>query len=383
METRRPYGGSMDLLPLEGFVVGVTADRRQQEQTTLLERRGAQVMVGPSIRTSPLGPEDGARAATDDLLDRPPDLVIANTGIGVRGWLAYAESWGREEDVFAVLRRARIAARGPKAVGALTTAGLSVWYQEPSETMAGLVHHVIEAGVTGTRIALIHDGGNATADADRLEAAGATVVTVPVYRWTIPEDERPAWRLVEAVCERRVDAVTFTAAPALRNLFTIAAQHGVDDVLRKAFNGAVVAACQGPVCADAATDAGIRHPLVPDRARLGALVQRVTAELSASRRVLSIGGLPVAVQGRALVIGDERVWLSDREHAVFHALVQKPGAVVPRALLLRIWGSNDSDGHVVDATIARLRQRLGPAAEAVVSVPRRGYRLDAEESRAS
>jgi uroporphyrinogen-III synthase len=383
METHPPYGDSMDLLPLEGFVVGVTADRRQQEQTTLLERRGAQVMVGPSIRTLPLGPEHGVRAATEELLGGPPALVIANTGIGVRGWLAYAESWGCEEHLLATLGRARIAARGPKAVGALTTAGLPVWYQEGSETMDGLLDHLIEAGVAGTRIAFIQDGGNATADVQRLERAGASVVTVPVYRWTVPEDDRPAWRLVEAICDGRVDAVTFTAAPALRNLFTLAGQRGADDILRKALNGPVVAACQGPVCAHAAVTLGIEDPLVPERARLGALVQRLTAELSAARRTLTVAGLPVVVQGRTVVVGDDRVWLSDREHAVFRALLQKPGAVVPRALLLRIWGPSESDGHVVDATVARLRQRLGPAAGAVVAVPRRGYRLDAEESRAS
>jgi len=361
----------------------VTADRRQQEQVTLLERRGAQVMVGPAIRTLPLGPEEGLRAATQQLLDQPPDLVIANTGIGVRGWLAYAASWGREEDLLAVLRRARLAARGPKAAGALTTAGLTVWYQEPAETMQALVSRMIASGVAASTVAMIQDGGDDAVDPDRLTAAGATVVPVPVYRWTIPADDKPAWRLIEAACDGRLDAVTFTAGPAVRNLFSIAAQRGADDLLREALNNSVLVACQGPVCADAAVAVGIADPLVPDRARLGTLVQRLTVCLSATRRTLTVSEIPIVVQGRCLLIGRERVTLSDREHAVFRVLAQKPGAVVSRALLLRIWGTSDRAGHVVDATVARLRQRLGPASTAVVSVPRRGYRLDAEESCAS
>ena len=196
-------------------------------------------------------------------------------------------------------------------------------------------------------------------------------------------DASRAWRLIEAACVGRLDAVTFTTSSALHNLFAIAAQRGADDLLLEALNGSVVTVCQGPACAEAAAALGINDPVVPVRARLGAVVQSLMACLGATRRTLVVQGMPVVVQGRTLLIGDETVSLSDREHAVFHALVQKPGAVVPRALLLRIWGATNSDGRVVDATVARLRQRLGPAAAAVVSVPRRGYRLDAEDSRAS
>jgi uroporphyrinogen-III synthase len=383
METQRSYGDVVDLLPLDGFVVGVTADRRHQEQVTLLQRRGAEVFLGPSIRTLPLGPEDGVRAATEWLLECPPDIVIANTGIGVRGWLAYAESWGRDEELLAALRGARLAARGPKAAGALTTAGLRIWYQEPSETMDGLVRHMTNSGVAGSRVALIQDGSEESEHARRLEDAGAVVMSIPVYRWRIPNDDRPAWRLIEAACDGRLDAVTFTAAPAVRNLFAIAAQRGADGLFLQALNGRVAVICQGPVCAEAAAVAGVSGPLVPRRARLGALVQELTAHLTALRRVLSVDSMSIVVQGRTLLIDGERVSLSDREHAVFRALVQKPGAVVPKALLLRIWGTNGGDNRVVDATVARLRQRLGPAAGAIISVPRRGYRLDAEESRAS
>ena len=42
--TRRADHVVMSILPLEGLVVGVTADRRWQEQAALLERRGASVM---------------------------------------------------------------------------------------------------------------------------------------------------------------------------------------------------------------------------------------------------------------------------------------------------------------------------------------------------
>jgi len=73
------------LSPLEGFVVGVTADRRADEQSDLLVRRGAHVLHGPVIHTMPLGPDDDLRGATAQVIEHQPDYVIANTGIGIRG----------------------------------------------------------------------------------------------------------------------------------------------------------------------------------------------------------------------------------------------------------------------------------------------------------
>src|SRR4051794_31528631 len=60
----RQHGSVVGLLPLEGRVVGVTADRRADEQAELLERRGAAVVRGPTMRTLPLAGTDELLAAT-------------------------------------------------------------------------------------------------------------------------------------------------------------------------------------------------------------------------------------------------------------------------------------------------------------------------------
>ena len=46
-----------------------------------------------------------------------------------------------------------------------------------------------------------------------------------------------------------------------------------------------------------------------------------------------------------------------------------PGAVVSkRALLRRVWGPGENDEHVVEVTMARLRQRLGVAGAGIETV---------------
>ncbi len=50
--------------------------------------------------------------------------------------------------------------------------------------------------------------------------------------------------------------------------------------------------------------------------------------------------------------------------------------VSKRALLRRVWGPGENDEHVVEVTMARLRQRLGVAGCGIETVIRRGYRLN-------
>lgn len=75
--------------------------------------------------------------------------------------------------------------------------------------------------------------------------------------------------------------MTFTAAPQIQALAGAAAAQGRTAPLLDAFNrGGVVAACIGPVCAEAALAAGIQQPLVPEHPRLGSLTNALAGYLS-------------------------------------------------------------------------------------------------------
>jgi len=364
--------------PLDGFVVGVTADRRAKEQAELLQRRGADVLFGPAIATAYLASDDALRAATVALIERPPDYLAATTGIGIRAWFEAAQVWGLGDALLDALGRARIVARGPKAAGAVQGAGLDVWRSAANEQMDQLLAHLRSEPLAGARVAVQLYGMPATEIVTALAVAGAEVLEVPVYQWRSPDDPGPALRLVQAAVEGRIHAVTFTAAPAVTNLFALAAGAGIDQRLRHAFNRkGVVAACVGPVCARAALEAGIVSPLAPEVGRLGLLVRALTECLASARRTVPMAGVDVVLQGLVALIGEERVRLNCRERALLDTLAARPGTVFSRpALVRRMWTSTGADPHAVEVAIARLRPRLGPAGAALVAVPGRGYRLE-------
>ena len=364
---------------LEGFCVGITADRRWDEQAELLRRRGATVMHGPSIRTLPLGSDAPLKEVTEALIARPPTVLIANTGIGIRSWFAAAGSWGLSAELHDALSGSRIYARGPKASGAIHSVGLEIVARARSERLSEVVELVLEAEAPGpgTRIAVQRDGRGAPAELARLQDTSAEVLEIPVYEWKLPDDPKPAVRLAEAVVAGKVHALTFTSGPALRNLLSLAEEHEVEGFLDAMRSGDVVIGCVGPVCAEAATEADITDVVIPASARLGPLIRAVAERLVEQTVAVDMGGDRLVLQGTAAVIGGERVDLSDTEARVLAALVERRGAVVTKTELLEsVWGDASGDPHLVEVSVGRLRRRLGASGAAIQAVPRRGYRLD-------
>ncbi len=368
----------MQLGPLSGFVIGVTADRRSGEQIELLARKGASVVHGATIRTHPMAEESGLAEATRAVIDDPPDITLLSTGIGVRGWFEAAESLDLGEALLDSLKRGEIFARGKKAHGAAVTAGLALGWQTPNGTSAEFLDELARRGPSDLRVAVQLDGASGAPLADAVAALGAEVVPIPVYRWTMPDDAVAAHRLLAAVVDRKVDAVTFTARPQIENLCELAESAGLLAPMVDALSSHVLPVCVGPVCAQAALDAGFAPPLVPERFRLGSMVLTLADAFRKRAMEVELAGVSVRIQGQVIVTGGEVIRLSEREAELLHALAARFGSVVSKAQLLeRVWNGRESDEHVVEVTVARLRSRLGEAGRGLETVVRRGYRLSA------
>jgi uroporphyrinogen-III synthase len=264
------------------FTVGITADRRWDEQARLFADRGIETVHGPTMKTVDLSHDEALRTVTSGLAERPPDYLIVTTGMGMRRWLEAAGRWGLDTSLLAGLAAGtRVVARGAKANSAARGANLDVWWRAPEETMQEIVDHL--AGfddVATSRVALQLFDPDGHPSTEILRAMAGELVEVPVYHWALPDDAGPASHLVDAAIAGELDAVTFTAQPAVHNLFRIAGERREE--LRAAFNAGVVASCVGPVCASAATEEGIEAPIWPDPPRLSAMVRQDTTRLAES-----------------------------------------------------------------------------------------------------
>lgn len=368
MQVRHP-----DVLPLAGFTVGVTAARRADELCALLERRGAVVMRAPALRIVPLPDDTELLAATKRLLDRGPDVVVATTAIGFRGWIEAADGWGLGEALLEQLRHVELLARGPKVRGAIRAAGLRESWSPASESMAEVLDRLLDEGVAGRRVAVQLHGEPVPGFSEALRAAGAEVVGVPVYRWMPPQDIGPLDRLIDAALVRGLDAVTFTSAPAAASLLDRAERRGLRGEFLDALRHDILPACVGPVTA-LPLEAHDVPTAQPERFRLGPLVQLLAAELPARARPLPVAGRRLEIRGHAALVDGELRAVPPAGMALLRALARRPGWVVSRADLLRVLPGAGRDEHAVETAMARLRVALGTP-KLIQTVVKRGYRL--------
>ncbi|MFJ5993520.1 uroporphyrinogen-III synthase [Streptomyces sp. NPDC092370] len=372
-EEQRPDHG-----PLAGFTVGVTAARRADELGALLQRRGAAVLHAPALRIVPLADDSELLAATKEIVEQLPDIVVATTAIGFRGWVEAADGWGLGEELLARLSGVRILARGPKVKGAVRAAGLTEEWSPSSESMAEVLDRLLEEGVDGLRIAIQLHGEPLPGFVEALREGGAEVVGVPVYRWMPPEDITPVDRLLDATVARAVDAVTFTSAPAAASLLSRAKERGLLDEVLAALGHDVLSACVGPVTALPLQSSGI-DTVQPERFRLGPLVQLLCQELPARARSFPVAGHRVEIRGHAVLVDGDLKPVPPAGMSLLRALSRRPGWVVARADLLRALPGSGRDEHAVETAMARLRAALGTP-KLIQTVVKRGYRLALDPS---
>ncbi|MFS0865898.1 uroporphyrinogen-III synthase [Microbacterium sp. 179-B 1A2 NHS] len=372
---------------LGGCTIVIAVDRRSNELATALERHGASVRHAPALTIVPHIDDESLIEATRELIGTPPDIVVATTGVGFRGWMEAADEAGLLDDLQAVLADARIVARGPKARGAIQQAGFTADWVAESETSTELGDYLLAEGVAGRRVAVQHHGSGA----DGLDAlfadAGADVVSLTVYRWGPPPDPAVVARSVLAAARGEVDAVLFTSAPgAAEWLATARRETALAAVAEKARTGRLLLAAVGPITAGPLFAEGIT-PLIAERGRLGSLVRAVVTHFGGGHApAVETAAGRLELRSSAAVLGGRVIPLSRSSVSILGELFAARGDVVSRADLqsaLPRSGSGPGDAaHAVDVAIARTREALG-VPTLIRTVVKRGYRLDALTSEES
>lgn len=276
---------------LDGFRVGVTAARKAAEQIRQFERLGARVVWAPALSVSPsFVDEDLLKSATEEVLQSPLDFFIATTGIGMTTWFEKADLWGLGDQLTAAIRASEIMARGPKSLAALRRRGIREDWSPQEESVRAVVDHLLLRDVKGTRVVLQEHGESLAVVARGIEAQGARVLSVPIYRLAPAENPDPLLKLIAAVADRRIDALTFTSAPAVGAFMEMSASVGNRDVIIEALRRDVVAVCVGKIAADAFGTWEV-PVVIPQRPRLAEMVKAATAALISPEKHFSNGAM--------------------------------------------------------------------------------------------
>jgi uroporphyrinogen-III synthase len=364
---------------LAGTQILVTAQRRAGDLALALGRRGADVTIAASLGVESHIDEDTLLAQTRQMIATGADIVVVTTGIGFRSWLDTAEAVGLGDELVEALRSVRLVARGPKARGALQAAGLMPDWVAESETSAEIADFLVTEGVRGLSIAVQHHGAGDDGLESRLAAAGGRPFGLVVYRWGPPPDAGAVDRSVLDAASGAYDAVVFTSAPGSAAwLAAVEELKATDGLRRLEKDRQLVLAAVGPVTAEPLRVAGF-DPLLPDRARLGALVRSLVMYLGdASDSVPTTAGR-LRVRASSVTLDHEILPVSPSGLVIMRVLASEPGTVRSREDLLSVLPGESDDPHSAEVAVARLREAIGhPIVQTVV---KRGYRLALHESR--
>ena len=241
--------------PLAGRRIVVTRPREQAgELARLLEERGAEVVVFPTIAIAP--PADPTR------LDRAVaeadgyDWIVFTSVNGVRAFFDRFAAAGRD---VRVLARARLAAIGPETAAALERLLLRPAVVPAEYRAEGLLAALGDVDVRGARFLLPRAAGARDVLPRELTARGAHVDEVLAYR-AVPPADADVPGLTAALAAGGIDAVTFTSSSTVRHFADLL---GREALARLVHDGRPVVACIGPVTADTARELGFRVDVVP------------------------------------------------------------------------------------------------------------------------
>lgn len=257
----------------DGLRVASFESRRAEEMARLIEKLGGLPFVSPSLREVPIERNAAAIDFANRVMTGQIDLVIFTTGVGFRHLIATLEKQVDLQRFLDALRDMPTLARGPKPVAAMKELGLTPTYRaaEPNtwrEILAVLDQNVKLANQT---IGVQEYGQPNPSLVAGLEARGARVESLRIYRWALPDDVGPLAANIKRLAAREIDVALFTSAHQVVNLLRMAEEMQLAAQCRAGLMNAVIASI-GPTTSEALREQDLPVDLEPEQGKMGQLV---------------------------------------------------------------------------------------------------------------
>lgn len=242
---------------------------------SLIERAGGEATIAPSMKEIPLGDNAPVFDFAKRLLAGKFDVFIFLTGVGARALLEAAGTRFALPEIVAAINSTRVIIRGPKPVPVLKDAGIRIDIRAPEpNTWREILSAIDLAGldVNGKRVALQEYGASSPDLVGALEGRGASVESVTVYRWSLPDDTGPLQAAIQKTIAGGFDGLLFTSAQQAHHVLQVASQHGLKETWLDAARRCVIGSI-GPTASETLAQIGLPPDLEPEHGKMGHLVR--------------------------------------------------------------------------------------------------------------
>lgn len=259
----------------QGAKVLTFAGRRSVEMGRLIEKNGGQPVLAPVLREVPLENPPEFDQLLETLQSAQPVLLILLTGGGAKVLLQQLEkAWGRDA-LSKVLLTIKVLARGPKPAHVLRQWGWNDFLTVPEpNTWHEIIAVLDSAGLPlPNSTAIVQEFGIPhPALANALKERRAKVLSVPVYRWAMPDNLAPVQEAIKATIAGNIAVTLWTAAAQAHHVFAIAETMHCADALREAFSKTLIGSI-GPTTSAALKEHGLTPTLEPEHPKMGHLIK--------------------------------------------------------------------------------------------------------------
>jgi uroporphyrinogen-III synthase len=250
--------------------------RRADEMCSLIARHGGQPLSAPSMREIPIEDNPIAIEFVEKAIAGRFPIVILLTGGGTEALFEVARSQDHYERLVEAFRKSSLVIRGPKPAAVLSKLGLKYAVRAPEpntwrELLAAIDESEIE--LDGQDVAVQEYGLPNPRLYAELEARGAIVTPVPIYRWALPEDIAPLENALRVTAAGNVDILLFTSANQVSNVLTVADQGGHLGAIRAVASDRTLVASIGPTCSEALVENGFPVHFEASPPKMGQLVR--------------------------------------------------------------------------------------------------------------
>jgi uroporphyrinogen-III synthase len=262
---------------MQGRNIAILESRVGEHLVDLVTKYGGKPFWAPALAEVPDIDLEAIRELIEGLAADPPQLFVFQTGVGTKALFDACDRLGVTAALSQALAAATVAARGPKPTVELRRRGVRIDLSaaEPYTTTE-VLQAIAHLDLREHRV-LVQRYGESNAELDQaLTEKGARFVEIPTYRWALPSDTSPLIALMDALQRSEIDAVVFTSASQIRNLFTVAAQAQRESQLRQDLNRTLVASI-GPTCSRALAANGVKVGLEAHPPKLGPLFSQLQA----------------------------------------------------------------------------------------------------------
>ncbi len=253
--------------------IGAFESRRADDLKRLIEKFGGQAHVSASMREVQLDDQREAIDFAHRLLVGDIDVVVLLTGVGFRYLMNVVSKHVDQERLIHSLTDVVTVARGPKPAAVMREFGLQPTYRvpEPNTWREILTTMDAELSLNSQTVALQLYGKVNPSLIAGLEARGAKVVSVPIYRWDFPESTVELEKNVHRLVSHELDMVMFTSAHQLVNLIKLARRLNLEQEVVTRLNQTIVASI-GPTTSEMIREYGIEVDFEPSHPKMGHLV---------------------------------------------------------------------------------------------------------------